>query len=452
MRSVSTTSLEVVGHYAAAMESQSKGRYEEARQSFLKALELDPKFGLGYQALAAISRNLGQLQDADKYIKEALQYLDGMTERERFATRGFYYRLTGDSQQCVKEFGEMTARFAADAIAYNQRALCLSKLRDLRQAVNEMRQALRILPNHTVFRANLAVYLDYAGDFQAAEEEAGTIQPPSDLATLAVAFARLGQGQLQEATDTYQKLSAISSRGASWAASGLGDLALYEGRLSDAARLLEQGAAADLAAKNPDKAARKLTSLAYARALQGRMGPAVAAADKALQNSNVTEVRFLAARMFVEAGEFSKARTLAAGLVSELPAEPQAFGKIIEGEIALKSRDARQAIKILTEANTLLDTWLGHYDLGRAYLEAGAFPQADSEFDRCIQRRGEALALLVDEEPTFGYFPPVYYYQGLVREGLKNAGFANAYREYLNIRGKSIEDPLLAEVRRRASR
>src|SRR5262249_8437167 len=84
MKSISATSLDVVGHYAAGIELQSTGKYEEARQSFLKALELDPKFGLGYQSLAATSRNVGNLQDAEKYAKEGLRYLDGMTERERF--------------------------------------------------------------------------------------------------------------------------------------------------------------------------------------------------------------------------------------------------------------------------------------------------------------------------------------------------------------------------------
>ena len=95
---------------------------------------------------------------------------------------------------------------------------------------------------------------------------------------------------------------------------------------------------------------------------------------------------------------------------------------------------------------------MGHFDLGRAYLEAGAFTQADSEFDRCIKRRGEAQSLFLDEEPTYGYLPPVYYYQGRVREGLKNAGFAESYRTYLSIRGQSKEDPLLPEVRRHVGR
>jgi hypothetical protein len=176
----------------------------------------------------------------------------------------------------------------------------------------------------------------------------------------------------------------------------------------------------------------------------------VSAAELALQYSKTVPIRFFAARTFAEADALAKAEPLATGLAAELAAEPQALGKIVQGEIALKKKNAREAIKILTEANAILDTWLGHFDLGRAYLETGAFLQADSEFDRCIKRRGEALSLLVDEEPTFTYFPAVYYYQGRVREGLKTAAFADAYREYLKIRGGSSEDPLLAEVRRRA--
>jgi len=99
MRSISTTSFDVISEYAAGIELQSKAKYEEARQRFLKAVELDPKFGLGYQSLAATSRNVGKMEDAEKYAKEALRYLDGMTERERFSTRGNYYRMTGDLKE-----------------------------------------------------------------------------------------------------------------------------------------------------------------------------------------------------------------------------------------------------------------------------------------------------------------------------------------------------------------
>jgi len=59
------------------------------------------------------------------------------------------------------------------------------------------------------------------------------------------------------------------------------------------------------------------------------------------------------------------------------------------------------------------------------------------------------MALFLDEEPTYGYLPPVYYYQGRAREGMKTEGFAEWYRAYLNIRGKSTEDPLVPDARQR---
>ncbi len=122
MRSLSASSPDVVASYAAAVEAQSAGKMEDARQDYLKAVQLDPKFGLGYQGLAVISRNLGRTADADRYIKQALQYLDGMSERERLGTRGYYDRLVGDNQQCVAEYGELLARYPADVTAHNQRA------------------------------------------------------------------------------------------------------------------------------------------------------------------------------------------------------------------------------------------------------------------------------------------------------------------------------------------
>ena len=64
--------------------------------------------------------------------------------------------------------------------------------------------------------------------------------------------------------------------------------------------------------------------------------------------------------------------------------------------------------------------------------------------------RGEAMALFLDEIPTYGYFPQVYYYVGRAREGLKTSSFADSYRAFLNIRGEAGEDPLLADTRRRA--
>ncbi|MEO5896760.1 MAG: protein kinase [Vicinamibacterales bacterium] len=451
MDTLSATSVEAVRDYAAGMVAISNGKHEDARKSFAKAVERDPNFGMGWTALAMASFNLNKLQDSQKYVQEALRHLDTMTEREAYRTRGLLYLATSDYQQCVKEYGDLVQKYAGDASARNNLALCSSRLRKNAEAAAQMREVVKILPNRALYRENLSLYSAYAGEFETAEAEARALTEPSVFGLLAIAFSQVGRGQLAPATETYQQIGTIDSLGASYMASGLADIAIYEGRFVDAVRILAPAAAADVAAKEPDAAATKFSALGYAYLLQNQTGRAIAAADSALANSSIAKVRFMSARIFVEAGEPAKAQALTASLGAELQPEPQAYAKIIEGLVALKNGKPREALKPLTESIALLDTWIGRFELGRAFFEARAFTQADSEFDRCIKRRGEALSLFLDEDPTYAYLPHVYYYRGRVREELKTAAFADSYRTYLEIRGKSTEDPLLQEIRKRAS-
>ncbi len=452
MDTLSATSIEVVRDYAAAMDALSRSRFDEARQGFERAVTRDPTFGLAYAGMAIASRNLDDQQDAEKYVKEAVRHLDGMTERERYRTRGLFYYLTSDYQACVREYGDLITRFSGDAAARNNLALCLTYLRELPRAVDEMRQVVRILPNRALYRENLATYAAYSGDFGAAEQEVRAMPEPGPFGLLALAFAQLGQGRTAEAAETYRALEKDDDLGASYGASGLGDLAMYEGRLADAVRIFEAGVDADLAAGETDRAASKLLSLAQVHAWRNDPGAAISAADRALSYSQSAKVRLMAARVFVETGALARAQALSGALAAELTAEPRAYARMVEGLVALKQGDPRQAVRLIGEANGLLDTWIGHFELGRAYLELGAFTQADSEFDRCLKRRGEALALFLDEEPTYGRFPAVYYYQGRAREGLNSTGFADSYRAYLDIRGKSSDDPLVPDALTRTAK
>ena len=161
------------------------------------------------------------------------------------------------------------------------------------------------------------------------------------------------------------------------------------------------------------------------------------------------QIQFLAASIYIDTGDLAKAQKLAAGLSSETSIEPQSYSKIIAGLIALKKKDTKEAIRQIAAANKQLDTWISRFELGRAYLEAGSFADAEQQFDQCAKRRGETIELFDDNVPTYAYFPPVYYYQGRVREAMKSANFADSYKAYLGIRGQSSDDPLVPEIRRR---
>ena len=450
--SFAASNIEAVHYYTVGMDQQFAGNLEEALKSFSKAVELDPNFARAYAGMAGIYGNLDQAQNAEKYAKLALEHVDRMTERERYRVRGQYYIRTQNWPQCIDEYSELVKQYPADNAGENNLATCYAFSLNMPKAMEEGAKALKIAPKDVQTRINYAQYACYASDFPSCERAARDVfqlNPQFEEAFLALAYAQVGDNQLAQAAETYQNLEKVSTWGASLAASGRGELAAYEGRARDAVQILEKGAATDLAAKKPDMAADKFLLLAYANLLHGDKQAAIAAADKALLNSQTTKVRFLAAHTFVEAGDAAKAKKLADSLSSEIQTASRAYGKLVFGEIALQQHKPKDAIQLFGQARDMRDTWIGRFDLGRAYLDAGAFTEADSEFDRCIKRRGESLEFFMDDMPTYAYLPPVYYYQGRVLEGLKSPGFADSYRTYLSIRGQSTEDPLGSEIRQR---
>ena len=447
---LSATSLDVVREYALAMQALSSSQFVEARAAFERAIKIDPNFGLAYAGLATTASNMGQPQEAERFVKEAIRHVDRMTERERLRTRGLLYYLTNDYEACVKEYGDLLVQYEADVAARNNLALCSTKLRNMARARDEMTRVVTILPKQSLYRLNASLYSTYAGDFAQGERDALVAQQLGDRWALqALALAKLGQNDFGAAAAAYESLGKSVGAGPSYTTSGLADIALYQGRFGDAVRLFGDGAAADLKAEEPERAAMKLAGLAYAELARGKRREAIAAADRAVAHSSGIEVRFLAGRTYAEAGALPKASAIAIELLDSLQLESQAYGKLLEGIVLLDRGAARAAVRTLKEGNEMLDTWIGHYDLGRAYLAAEAYPQADSEFDRCLKRSGEALSLFLDEEPTSGYLPSVYYYLGRAREGMGTSAFADAYRRYLAIRNQTDSDPLANDIRRR---
>lgn len=449
--SLTAASLEAVHQYGVAMEQQSAGKREEALASFQKAAELDPGFARAYSGMAASALPLGKVKDAEGYIKLAMQHEDRMTERERYRVRGLYYFVAGNFSKCIEEYSALVVRYPADNIGQGNLAACYARLRNFPKAVEAESHAVEAAPKDSIERLYLGFYTSYSGDFLAGESDARAALAlnPSPEAYLALAEAQVGEGKLTDAIETYGNLRKQGDAGASIAASGLADIYVYEGRYSEATKTLETGITADLAAKNAENAGDKEITLANVQLLLKKKDAAAASAAKALADNNSVKIRFLAAQIFGETGQAAKAQSLAAGLAAELETEPQVYAKIVNADLAAQRGDARAAIKEVSDANTLLDTWLGHFELGRIYLQSGQFVEADSEFDRCIQRRGEALELFLDNVPTFSAVPPVYYLQGRVREGMKTPSFAESYRTYVGIRGAAGEDPLLADVRKR---
>jgi predicted Zn-dependent protease len=168
--------------------------------------------------------------------------------------------------------------------------------------------------------------------------------------------------------------------------------------------------------------------------------------------SKESSILCLSALLEIEGGQEAKARTIASEFEKRLEPEPRSYGKLIEAAVLLKHGKAPDAIGLLEQASKLTDSWMARFTLGRAYLAAGAFTEADAELDHCLKRRGEATEMFLDDLPTYHFVPQVYYYLGRAQEGLKSAGAKDSYRTYLSLKQKADVDPLVNDARKREAR
>ena len=447
-------SIEAAHEYAVGQELAQGGQYDEAVAAYSRAVQLDPNLGRAYAGQAVIYANTGRTQQAKEHYDLALARIDRMSEREKFRTRSAYYLLMREPEKAMEELSQLVERYPADSSGVANLALAYFYRRDMARALQTGRRALEISPNNVPQRNNVGLYAMYASDFDTAireQQKVLELNPSFVLAHVGIGLSQLAQGKNQDARQTYERLGQLGPRAASTAASGLADVALFEGRGKEAASLLEEAIADDFKNNDKDSAANKLMTLAQAEVAAGRNREVLAAAERSLATSKSDSTLFWAARIYLAVDRDAKALALAQQLATRLENDPQAYAKLIEGEAQLKRGKAVEAVRLFQEARKLADTWLGRLYLARGYLELKAFTEAYSELEVCLKRRGEATAVFLDESPTYHVFPEVYYYMGRAQEGLKSPAATNSYTTFLQIKEKGAPDPLVADARLRIS-
>jgi tetratricopeptide (TPR) repeat protein len=455
MASITTSSLEAMKAYSTAMKYEDENKFDEAIKEYLLAVEYDPDFGQAFGNLGILYQNLGQTEKAKNAYEKALARMDRMTENEKMTIRSKYYLFVRNYDGAIESFSEYLKIDPKSSWALGNLALAYFYARNMSQAVEIEKQALELYPTNTTGRYNLAWYLMGAGDFEAAEKEARyvvNVNPEYTEAFVTLALTELLQGRPLQALETYQKLEGQGSYGASLASIGMADLALYEGRLSDAVKLLEEGIATDFSEGNNDYAADKLLVLAQAYVLQGNKKVAEKKAEHALNENDKENFLFSVALININLNQKDKAKKLLTRLEKVIYPEYQSYCRLLEGEMKLMNGDVSGAIHSFQEGQNILDTWISLYALGRAYIEAGAFTEAHEALELCFKRRGEAASVFFDDLPTSRYLPAIQYYLARAQEGLNSPAAVETYKTFLSIKEKGDGEPLVEDARNRLSK
>jgi superkiller protein 3 len=449
-----SASLEAAHEYVQAQELQYAGKSAEALDGYKKALKLDPQLGRAYAGLGAVTSSMGRRDEAVAYYKQALSLIDRMTDREKFRIRGGYYAAIGENDKASEQYEALVKQFPADSNALSNIAVVSASQRNMSRALELGRKASAIYPNNVLRRNNVALFAMYAGDFALAEKQAQEVLALKNdyvKAYMVMAMAQLGTGRPTEAEATWQRLQGVSAVGRDLALNGQADLAMYEGRLTDASKILEEALAKPSEGRTPLTTARFTATLAEVRELQGRGAEAIKLAEEALKQSNLPSIALFAGRVLIRAGKPERGDALAAELDQKLDQLSQMCAKLLAGEADLKRNAARAAIDNFNASQKILDTWLGRDGLGRAYLTANAFPEAQTEFDVCLTKKGEATTVLVDDIPTYRLFATTRYYIARVQEAQGSSAAGSSYKTFLSIKEKGDEQGLVADARRRVA-
>lgn len=444
--------LQAAHDYTRAQAVAKEGDYEQAVSLYKAALESDPRFGRAYSGWAVAAHHLGRSKEAQEVWDKALSLMETMTERERYRTLGTYYMVvSGNLQKAIESFKELVEKFPADGAGHNNLAVAYFLTLDFQNAMEEGHRVLDIYPNNLFYKQNAALYSMYAGDFDAAEKQARTIIKADETryyARLPVAIAALSRNDLDAARAAYEDMIQTGENGASLGNLGLADLEIYRGNFGEAISLLQRGIAADLERGNQRAASTKYMALAESHILNDDpVEMTLEAIDKALDISDGLPQKVMAALLYLSVDRPELAAVIANELSGGLQPQNRAYGAMINGVIAsLDGRNA-EALDALTRAAQLSDFWLVRFELGKAYLRAGAFAEALDEFSSCEKRRGEASAAFLDDLPTWRFLADLPYWRARAQQevGMSHAA-RQSYQAYLALRA---EGPLARDARER---
>lgn len=445
--------LEAAKAYAKAQSLQYKGKYEEAMHFYREALDQDPNFGRAYSGLALSASSLGRVDEAGELWAKALENLDSMTERERLRTLGLYYsRVTHNRDKSIESYRTLVEKYPADDAAHNGLAIQYFYSLDFASALEAGGALLDIYPSSVMGRSNYALYAMYASDFETAVAEAEKVREidPTYFKTwLPVAAKALADGDIRAAQQSYENMSQTGGRGELTGLLGLADTAMYSGDFATARAYLEDSIAQAGAAGSQYYQSTSYIALADAYMLESNAAAALESLRAGLDISTGLSRRVPAALTYLATADTASAATIADLLAKSLQPQSRAYARLIEGLIALDKGEKVEAINLISSGVRLADLWLLRYYLGKAYFEAGHFAEALDEFMTCDTRKGEAMAIFLDDLPTYRYMATLPYWLGRSQQelGMREAA-TDSYTAFLALRpsGGPMADDARAQL------
>jgi len=160
IETATTASLEAFKAFVAGVELRRKAQYAQSVTQFKRAIELDPEFALAHVQLGTSYRDLRNLPLGNEHVKRAYELRDRVSERERFQIAATYFRhITGELDKRIEMTSLLTQTYPRDPDGFHLHGNSLMIAGEFEQAAAAYRSTLRLDPDYSLSRANLALAL-----------------------------------------------------------------------------------------------------------------------------------------------------------------------------------------------------------------------------------------------------------------------------------------------------
>jgi tetratricopeptide (TPR) repeat protein len=175
--------------------------YTKAKESFDRALEIDPKQIEPRVRMIYVDLIEGRSEDARKEIRRLLR--SAPNEPSVHSVAAYVYRLSGQYDKALEAWDRLLKISPSDIVfaAYNRARLFIYQ-RDYAQAEAEIAKGMAFEPNHPMLHAYLAVIDYYRGQIEkAATEIEKVLEKHPDLHTqkIILAYCHLARGERDRA-------------------------------------------------------------------------------------------------------------------------------------------------------------------------------------------------------------------------------------------------------------
>jgi superkiller protein 3 len=159
-----------LAYNAMGLAHSMKGRLDEAAKSYLKCLEINPKFTEARNNLGTVYQEMNQLDKAEAEFRTALQDLTYQNRELPYFNLARLNVLQNRFDEALENVLKALQIRPRLAMAHNLRGLIYEKLNNVVEAVASYEQAVRIVPDDVPFNYNLAVAYFKNGDYSRSKE------------------------------------------------------------------------------------------------------------------------------------------------------------------------------------------------------------------------------------------------------------------------------------------